>query len=88
LSNSWEYFISYTKGAKRTFNSYYDRASYEAPIVSGIVRFHPCQKPVAVLEKIIATHSNKGETLLIGNICFLFLSFHKVRILFAMRYNK
>jgi hypothetical protein len=28
----------------------------EAPIVSGIVRFHPCQKPVAVLEKIIATH--------------------------------
>ncbi|MFE3974526.1 MULTISPECIES: DNA-methyltransferase [unclassified Peribacillus] len=64
LSNSREYFISYTKGTKRTFNSYYDRASYEAPIVSGKVRFHPCQKPVDVLEKIIATHSNKGETVL------------------------
>lgn len=64
LSNSREYFISYTKGTKRTFNSYYDKASYEAPIVSGKVRFHPCQKPVSVLEKIIATHSNEGETVL------------------------
>ena len=64
LSNSREYFISYTKGTKRTFNSYYDRASYVAPIVSGKVRVHPCQKPVIVLEKIIATHSNKGETVL------------------------
>ena len=43
LSNSREYFISFTKGTKRTFNSYYDRASYEAPIVSGKARFHPCQ---------------------------------------------
>ncbi|WP_328097473.1 site-specific DNA-methyltransferase [Peribacillus frigoritolerans] len=59
-----EYFISYTQGTKRTFNSYYDRASYEAPIVSGKVRFHPCQKPVSVLEKIIATHTNEGETVL------------------------
>ncbi|WP_352922754.1 DNA-methyltransferase [Peribacillus simplex] len=64
LSNSREYFISYTKGTKRTFNSFYDRASYAVPIVSGKVRFHPCQKPVAVLGKIIATHSNKGETVL------------------------
>jgi site-specific DNA-methyltransferase (adenine-specific) len=64
LSNSREYFISYTKGTKRTFNSYYDKASYEAPIVKGKVRFHPCQKPVSVLEKIIATHTNEGETVL------------------------
>ncbi|MEX6701979.1 site-specific DNA-methyltransferase [Peribacillus frigoritolerans] len=64
LSNSRECFISYTKGTKRTFNSYYDRAYYEAPIVSGKVRFQPCQKPVPVLEKIIATHTNKGETVL------------------------
>lgn len=64
LSNSREYFISYTKGTKRTFNSYYDKASYESPIVSGKVRVHPCQKPVNVLEKIIATHTNKGETVL------------------------
>ncbi|MFA1710970.1 DNA methyltransferase [Peribacillus frigoritolerans] len=30
------------------------------------MRFHPCQKPVDVLEQIIATHSdsNKGETVL------------------------
>ncbi|MGF6949097.1 site-specific DNA-methyltransferase (adenine-specific) [Neobacillus sp. B4I6] len=64
LSNSREYFISYTKGTKRTFNSYYDRASYEAPIVSGKIRSHPCQKPVTVLEQIIATHSNEGEIVL------------------------
>ena len=31
---------------------------------SGKVRFHPCQKPVDVLEQIITTHSNKGETVL------------------------
>jgi site-specific DNA-methyltransferase (adenine-specific) len=64
LSNSREYFISYTKGTKRTFNSYYDSASYKAPIVSGKVRTHPCQKPVAVLEQIIATHSNEGDIVL------------------------
>ncbi|MFC8563332.1 DNA methyltransferase [Peribacillus frigoritolerans] len=56
--------MSYTKGKKRTFNSYYDKASYEAPLVSGKVRFHPCQKPVPVLEIIIATHTNEGETVL------------------------
>jgi len=38
-----EYFIFYTKWTKWTFNSYYDRAIYEAPIVSGKVRFHPSQ---------------------------------------------
>lgn len=64
LTNTREYFISYTKGTKKTFNSYYDKASYEAPIVSGKVRFHPCQKPVAVLEKIIATHTNEGDRVL------------------------
>ncbi|MBD8069299.1 DNA-methyltransferase [Bacillus sp. PS06] len=64
LSNPREYFISYTKGTKRTFNSYYDKSSYEAPIVSGKVRFHPCQKPVTVLEEIIATHTNEGDTVL------------------------
>lgn len=64
LSNSREYFITYTKGKKRTFNSYYDKACYKAPIVSGKVRFHPCQKPVSVLESIISTHTNVGETVL------------------------
>ncbi|MFF2459483.1 DNA methyltransferase [Peribacillus simplex] len=28
------------------------------------MRFHTCQKPVTLLKKIIATHSNKGETVL------------------------
>lgn len=64
LSNSREFFISYTKGTKRTFNSYYDKASYEAPIVNGKVRNHPCQKPISILEKIIAAHTNEGETVL------------------------
>jgi len=64
LSNSREYFISYTKGSKKTFNSYYDKASYKAPIVSGARRFHPCQKPVSVLEQIILTHTNEGDVVL------------------------
>ncbi|MGE8018471.1 DNA methyltransferase [Peribacillus frigoritolerans] len=33
-------------------------------MVSGKVRYHPCQKPVPVLEKNIATHTNEGETVL------------------------
>ncbi|WP_419775901.1 DNA methyltransferase [Peribacillus frigoritolerans] len=33
-------------------------------MVSGKVRYHPCQKPVDVLEKNIATHTNEGETAL------------------------
>jgi len=64
LSNSREYFISYTKGRKRTFNSYYDKAFYEAPIVGGKIRSHPCQKPVTLLQKIIAAHTNEGDTVL------------------------
>lgn len=64
LSNSREYFISYTKGRKRTFNSYYDKAFYEAPIVGGKIRFHPCQKPVTLLQKIIAAHTNEGDTVM------------------------
>lgn len=64
LSNSREYFISYTKGTKRTFNSKYDKGSYLAPIVSGNARIHKCQKPVSVLEAIISTNSNEGDTVL------------------------
>lgn len=64
LSNSREYFISLTKGKKGTFNSYYDKATYLAPIVSKKVRIHHCQKPVTVLEEIIATNTKEGETVL------------------------
>ncbi|NRG48504.1 site-specific DNA-methyltransferase, partial [Bacillus sp. CRN 9] len=64
LSNSREYFISFTKGTKRTFNSEYDKGSYLAPIVSGKSRIHQCQKPVNVLENIIRSHSNEGDTVL------------------------
>lgn len=64
LTNAREYFISYTKGTKRTFNSVYDKGSYLAPIVGGKARIHNCQKPVQVLEEIIKTHTNKGETVL------------------------
>jgi site-specific DNA-methyltransferase (adenine-specific) len=64
LSNSREYFISFTKGTKRTFNSSYDRGIYTAPIVGRKARIHPCQKPVEILEKIIKTHTNEGDTVL------------------------
>ncbi|WP_412102012.1 DNA methyltransferase [Peribacillus frigoritolerans] len=39
-------------------------------MVSGKVRYRPCQKPVDVLEKNIATHTNEGETVL---DCFMSL---------------
>lgn len=75
LSNAREFFLSVTKPGKRTFNSYYDRAEYDAPIVHGKERVHPTQKPVALMERIIETNSNPGDTVFdpffgSGSVCF------------------
>ncbi len=65
LSNCREYFISFCKGKKAVFNSYYDKAYYEYPIVSGKERtIHPTQKPLKLMEDLIKVHSNYGDTVL------------------------
>lgn len=62
LSNAREYFISFCKGKKKIFNSYYDRAYYEYPIVGGKEKTkHPTQKPIKLMEDLIRTHSNEGD---------------------------
>ncbi len=61
LSNAREYFISFCKGKKGTFNSYYDKAMYNYPIVSGKERVHPTQKPIGLMRELIAVHSKPGD---------------------------
>mgnify|MGYP003294213411 CR=1 FL=1 len=65
LSNCREYFISFCKGKKATFNSYYDKAFYQYPIVGGKERtIHPTQKPVDLLKYLIKTYTNEGDVVL------------------------
>lgn len=64
LSNCREYFISFCKGKKGVFNSYYDKALYSYPIVSGKIRIHSTQKPVKLLEDLIKVNSNENGVVL------------------------
>ena len=64
LSNAREYFISFCKGKKGVFNSYYDKGVYDYPIVSGKERVHPTQKPYGLMCDLINIHTNPGDTVL------------------------
>lgn len=64
LSNAREYFICFCKGKKGVFHSYYDKGTYDYPIVSGKERIHPTQKPVALMRDLLLTHSNEGDVIL------------------------
>ena len=64
LTNAREVAISAIKGSKPTFNSSYDNGIYSYPICQDKGRFHPTQKPVALIEDLIEKHSNEGDTVL------------------------
>jgi DNA modification methylase len=65
LSNASEYFFSFIKGAKPTFNSSYDKAIYNYPICHGKERYdHPTQKPLELIKDLIRKHSNEGDVVL------------------------
>ena len=65
LSNSTEYFFTFTKKSKPTFNSSYDNALYQYPICHGKERYqHPTQKPLELIKDLIKKHSNPGDVVL------------------------
>lgn len=64
LTNSREIAIVGVKKGKPTFNSEYDNGIYNYPICHDKGRFHPTQKPVALLEDLILKHSNENDTVL------------------------
>lgn len=64
LTNSREIAVSAIKKSKPTFNSSYDNGLYEYPICQDKGRFHPTQKPLAFMEKLIKKHSNEGDLVL------------------------
>jgi DNA modification methylase len=65
LSNANEYFFSFVKGGKPTFNSKYDNGLYSYPICHGKERYkHPTQKPLRLIKDLIEKHSNPGDLVL------------------------
>jgi len=65
LSNATEYFFTFVKGGKPTFNSEYDKGFYNYPICHGKERLdHPTQKPLKLIMDLIEKHSNPGDLVL------------------------
>jgi site-specific DNA-methyltransferase (adenine-specific) len=65
LSNAIEYFFSFVKDKKPTFNSEYDSGIYRHPLCHGKERLeHPTQKPLALIRELVEKHSNPGDTVL------------------------
>ena len=65
LSNAAEYFFTFVKGGKPTFNSKYDNALYSYPLCHGKERFkHPTQKPLSLIKELVEKHSNSGDLVL------------------------
>lgn len=72
LSNAKEFFITFVKKSKPTFNSQYDNGEYYCeledcdtyflPICHGKERSkHPTQKPLALIKDLISKHSNEND---------------------------
>ncbi len=65
LSNANEYFFTFVKGKKPTFNSEYDNGVYRYPICHGKERYsHPTQKPLQLIIDLISKHSKKSDVVL------------------------
>lgn len=64
LTNAREIAITGVKCGKPVFKSEYDNGVYRYPICQDKGRFHPTQKPIALIEDLIEKHSNEGDTIL------------------------
>lgn len=62
LTNAREIAVVAVKGGKPTFHSEYDNGIYSYPICHDKDRFHPTQKPLALIKELIEKHSNEGDT--------------------------
>lgn len=61
LTNAREIAVVGIKGSKPIFHSEYDNGIYSYPICHDKGRFHPTQKPLALIEELIKKHSNEGD---------------------------
>jgi DNA modification methylase len=62
LSNAKEYFCTFVKKSKPTFNSKYDNGIYSFPICHGKERTkHPTQKPLKLMEELVLKHTNESD---------------------------
>lgn len=61
LTNSREIALVGVKGGKPIFHSEYDNGIYSYPICHDKGRFHPTQKPLALIEDLIVKHSDEGD---------------------------
>ena len=64
LTNSREIALVGVKGGSPTFNSEYDNGIYKYPIYHDKGRFHPTQKPLALISDLIEKHSVKDDLVL------------------------
>lgn len=64
LTNSREVAVLGIKKSKPTFHSSYDNGLYQYPICQDAGRFHPTQKPLALMKELIEKHSNEGDIVL------------------------
>lgn len=65
LSNASEFFFTFVKSKKPTFNSQYDNGVYQYPLCHGKERTkHPTQKPLPLIKDLILKHSNEGDLVL------------------------
>lgn len=64
LTNGREVAVLGVKKSKPTFHSEYDNGIYRYPICQDKGRFHPTQKPLALIADLINKHSNEGEIVL------------------------
>lgn len=65
LSNAIEFFFTFVKGKKPTFNSEYDNGVYRHPTITPWESLgHPTQKPVGLIRSIVEKHSSPGDLVL------------------------
>lgn len=64
LTNAREIAVVAVKEGKATFHSEYDNGIYRYPICHDRERFHPTQKPLALIEELVIKHSNEGDMVL------------------------